>query len=136
MIQKKLSLHLHFTVNIDESAIPQREDKDEREYSERQKRLLQAILANQERFHAYLAYQVTSAINYLTWQDWDEMLLGSSDEQPLQILKPILATLDSEDQQFFKEADEEGVFYENIEEMEGCFTANLDSCKLVVEVQS
>lgn len=145
--QKKIRVTLQFTIDIDEAAIALGENLDEREYAQRQQRLLHAVLSDQQRLHTYLAYEVASYLEGLEWHAWHQILMGkeavaSWEDQRLageavsesrEVLAPSIATLPAADQQFFQDVSNQGYFSENVEEMQDCFSTRLSESEIVVE---
>lgn len=129
---KHLRLTLDFTVTVDEENIPQGDDQGEQEYNARQKRLVQAILSDQKFFHEYLSYRVTGYLECMSWRDWYELLLDAEDVRMKDILQPIIDTLSPADQQFFQDVEEHGVFLENVETADDCFTTTMDEANLII----
>lgn len=135
MITKHIQLTLNFKVTASDTPQPPDDSQDWHEYMERQKRLLQVVLTNQEHLHSLLRYQVTSHLEGMNWRKWDELLLGDNAEIE-DVLAPVIAALSEADQEYFKDAEEHGVFYENVEEMMGCFSADLEAVQINVEEES
>jgi hypothetical protein len=131
-VTKRLRLTLDFTVTVDTDTIPQGNDQDEQIYNARQKRLVQAILSDQKFFQDYLRYQVTGYLEGMTWQDWYGLLLDAEDVRMRDVLQPIIDTLSPADQQFFQDVEEHGVFLENVEDADNCFTTTMDEANLTV----
>lgn len=131
-MKKHIQITLDFTVTIEEEKILPGQNKDECEYNERQKRLLHAVLSDKERFDTYLQWQITGFFECMNWHDWYEQLMGDRDITSETILSDSIATLDTSDQRFFEEVKQEDIFHENIEDMENCFTTELDKVEYVV----
>jgi len=129
-----VKLNIRFTIEADETSISTGEDQDAQTYHARQRRLFQAILSNDERLLPYLKFLVSADVSARNWQRWYEILLGKNEDVALlTALTPAIESLDKPDQEFFMEALQNGVLYENIEAMEKCFDANLETAEIVVK---
>ena len=134
-MNKKFSLQLtvDFTIEIDASSLTVGEDKDEQDYYDRQRRLLQAILSSDERTQSYLRYLIVSDIGTKDWQNWNELFLGRKSVEVSFILGPSISTLGKKDRAFFKDAQNEGILYENTEAVEDCFSVNMDNAEITIK---
>lgn len=130
MSKAKVRLSLQFTIDFDDTPLHQGEAPEEQEYNQRQLRLLQTVLSDKKRRLTFLRYCIASQMELVSWRDWYQFLLGDEDAQVKMVLAPSLATLPQDDQEFFQEAEEHDVFYENVEEMIDCFSTSLESVKM------
>ncbi len=135
---KKHTIHLslEFSITIDETKIPAGElpDKDEQAYHERQKRLLEIIRSDKEQEQAYLLYHIAAYVGAMTWQEWDDIILGDRSDNVKNVIQPSLEKLDAADREFFEEAEELNIFHENVQGVYDCFTTDLEGAEIVVEV--
>jgi hypothetical protein len=75
-----------------------------------------------------------SYLEGMNWHKWEEFLGGDSSIESS--LAPMIAELRKVDQDHFREMAEQGVFYENVEEMMDCFSTELvDATMKVGEVE-
>lgn len=134
MMQKNIRLTFDFTVSVDETSLDNLNDPTnphEHEYQERQRRLLHAVLSDQERFLTYLKWQIASHFELMNWQDFHDLLMDKPDVNSQEILASAIATLDASDQQFFAEAEKHDVFFENVEEMADCWSTQVNQVEFV-----
>lgn len=132
-IKKLVTVTLSFSVEVDEDTIPLSDDPDARNYNSRQRRLLQAILSSEKNLNAYTLLEITSLLEGMHWRDWYRLLLNSDDVSFQSILAPVIETLDVSDQDFFHEVDARGIFTENVEMTDECFSSELTNVVVVVE---
>jgi len=138
---KRFRVTLDFTITIDEDAIPPGADSDEHTYNERQHRLFLAVLNNEHVLNAYCRYLLSSWFENGT-HHWDKSLLAEyQSNRPHgwidleQILPPAIAALSIDDQTYFQEVYEEGIFYENTETFQECFSEEMTSFTVVEDVK-
>lgn len=128
MMKRKLCLQLHFEVTIEEpNLIENASNEEAQEHYARQKRVYDALVTNPASLEAYQVYLLANALDSVSWEKWYTHFLGSPDVDAKEvddILHPIIATLSKQDQQWFKEAEDEGYFYESIEDsIINCFAS-------------
>lgn len=138
---KHLRLQLDFTVTIDESAIPTTgvhatpyrsgDHEGWLEADECQRRLFKALLANKSMYEAYLIYTIATDLGSMTWQAWQEFLVGTPSDNLEEVLQPTIETLDKTAQEYFATAKENETFFECTEEFQSCFQTVLDDASIV-----
>lgn len=126
-MKKQLSLHLYFDIDIDETILLRDASHEDYEYSARQQRLLVAIMTNPDVFRTYLIYLITAVLDGMSWNDWHDLLLDDDDSTGDRhgILQPALASLSPDDQAWFKEVDDEDIFFENTDGLDDAFSTHL-----------
>lgn len=138
---KHLRLQLDFTVTIDESTIPtngvlahpDRSGDDEawRESDEHQRRLFKMIVTHKDMLETYLTYLLASELGAMTWQQWQDLLLGAPEDNLEEALRPAIALLDASAQEYFANAKENGTFFECTEEFQESIQSSLDDAIIV-----
>jgi len=98
------------------------------EYIERQRHLLQAVLADPALLERVLREEVARELAMLHDSDRYQCIVGTAEEKAEEELAPAIAKLSSEDRKFFAHVAEEGLFIENTDVFWECFQATLESC--------
>jgi len=139
VVKKHFHLTFHFTVNIDESKIPtegihaktwytrsSRDDEAWHETDDRQRRLLKAVLANNEVLNRWLRMTIAS---WFEQEEWKEAL--PPDDEWGDILAPAIATLSKDDRETYGAMIADRVLAEDIEDFNDCFSTEFDALDIV-----
>lgn len=140
-----VSLVLSIDIEIDESHIPttgvnatpkgiQRTGDDQawRDGDNMQRRLLRAVLADKEMFEEYIRFCVTNSVSGLQWQYWHQLLRDTPDDDIQRVLEPIIQKLPESDQKQLRQAAENGVFLENVEDFYDCWMDTIAEAKIEI----
>ena len=129
-MKKHFRLDIHFELDIDDSSLSTFEDPSMQEYMERQKRLFDAILAHPEAFEHLQVYFLTAHFECMSWKDWYNLHLGSSEIDIEDVLRPVIDKLNSDDKEWFEDGIAQGVFFESVETTHDCFTTTIKNINI------
>ena len=124
VVEKRLRMTLDFRVLIGElkeegvGSDGGKNGEQGQDYVARQERLLRALLRDERVLAEFITYLVTDRVCGHADSDLVKVFGVRSQEE---MLEPVYSAMGEEDARFFREAVEEGVFFESTEQMEWCF---------------
>ncbi len=121
-VEKHYRMTLDFRVFIGEviEVVTTNVDDEEyaRERTQRQRRLLRALLSDEKTLADFMTYLITDLVCPHVDSNLGKVF-GVEAEQ--EMLEPVYSRMGEEDARFFREVSEEGIFWENTKEFEMCF---------------
>jgi hypothetical protein len=88
----------------------------------------------EETLNEFLTLQIAERLEAIQGRDWYNLLLGREAVHSEDILASVIATLNKNDADFFREVIEEGIFAENTEAFRDCIDAQLKELTLVERI--
>lgn len=133
IVEKHYRMTLDFRVlvgDVRKDGVERDEDDavEAREYLERQRRLLRALLRDEKVLDEFMTYLVTDRVCSHPDSELD-MVFGVKSEE--EILEPVFSALGEDDVQFFREVSRDGILWENTEQFECCFAVDWTGATLI-----
>jgi hypothetical protein len=145
-LTKHFRVQLDFTIDIDDSRIPidmvpparpnggvqpRFDDEEvEREDNERNLRLLQAVMNNQEVLSTYVRYILVSKLADLGSEDLYS-LLGVKHQQEEEMLAPAIQQLSRKDREEYAQGIREGWVSDSLDSFDRCFEETFDKATII-----
>lgn len=134
MKKRHIHVSLDFDVEVDESGKPITEVAPHfQERVNAQQSLLKAIMGNEQFLNRYLSWEIANLLDGMGTEDWETAMIGEvTSMQSNDVFAPFIATLNPAAKAFFEDAEEAGLFFENVETIIDCFAIRTTASSITV----